>query len=77
MTQQIGRYKILQEIGRGAMGIVYEAIQSRLGRRVALKVLPAGAAFSGIARERFLREARAAASLNHPNIVPPPRPIIC
>ena len=52
------------------MGVVYEAIQTTLNRRVALKVLPADAAIDATARARFLREARMAALLHHPNIVP-------
>jgi tetratricopeptide (TPR) repeat protein/predicted Ser/Thr protein kinase len=66
----LGDYRVLGEIGRGAMGVVYEAVQEKLGRRVALKVLPATQALQGIARERFLREAQATASLRHPGIVP-------
>jgi eukaryotic-like serine/threonine-protein kinase len=66
----IGDYRILREIGRGAMGVVYEAEQQSLDRRVALKVLPWHAATSSIAVERFRREARAAARLHHTNIVP-------
>ena len=66
----LGEYRLLREIGRGGMGIVYEAEQPSLARRVALKVLPAGAALDEQLAIRFLREARAAARLNHPGIVP-------
>jgi len=66
----LGDYRIIREIGRGGMGVVYEAEQEALGRRVALKVLPAGLAGDARARARFDREARAAARLHHTNIVP-------
>ncbi len=68
--ERIGEFRIVREAGRGGMGVVYEAIQESLGRRVALKVLPP--AFVGDERgiERFRREARAAARLHHTNIVP-------
>ncbi len=68
--RQIGDYLILREIGRGGMGVVYEAEQASLGRHVALKVLPGCAWLDTKLRERFRREARAAARLHHTNIVP-------
>jgi eukaryotic-like serine/threonine-protein kinase len=69
-TQQIGDYRILREVGRGGMGIVYEAEQVSLARRVALKILPLSGSKDGPALERFRREARSAARLHHTNIVP-------
>jgi serine/threonine-protein kinase len=68
--EQVGDYRILCEIGRGGMGVVYEAEQQALGRRVALKVLPRSSAGDGSAQVRFQREARAAARMHHTNIVP-------
>jgi serine/threonine protein kinase/WD40 repeat protein len=68
--KQVGDYRLLREIGRGGMGIVYEAEQISLGRRVALKLLPLVTVKDGKALERFQREARAAAQLHHTNIVP-------
>ncbi len=66
----LGEYRIVREIGRGGMGVVYEAVQTSLHRRVALKVLPPGALLSPNAPERFLREAETAGRLHHTNIVP-------
>ena len=68
--EQVGDYRILREIGRGGMGVVYEAEQESLRRRVALKVLPRQAAGDEKSLIRFQREARAAARMHHTNIVP-------
>jgi serine/threonine-protein kinase len=68
--RRLGEYRIVREIGRGGMGVVYEAEQESLGRRVALKVLAPGALCDARQAERFQREARAAARLHHTNIVP-------
>ena len=68
--RQLGEFRIIREVARGGMGVVYEAIQTSLGRRVALKVLPSAALLSRSAPERFTREAQAAARLHHTNIVP-------
>lgn len=67
---RLGEYRLVREIGRGGMGVVYEAVQESLGRSVALKLLWPGAWHAPQHRERFLRESRAAARLHHANIVP-------
>src|SRR5262249_24447124 len=68
--QQLGDYQILREIGRGGMGVVYEAQQLSLARHVAIKVLPSHALLDPRQLGRFQREARSAARLHHTNIVP-------
>jgi tetratricopeptide (TPR) repeat protein len=70
LAGRLGDFCILREIGRGGMGIVYEAEQISLGRRVALKVLPFAAALDPKQLQRFKNEAQAAAQLHHTNIVP-------
>ncbi len=65
----LGQYQILREIGRGGMAVVYEAYQPSLGRSVAIKVLPPQYTFDATFVQRFQQEARAAARLDHPNIV--------
>src|ERR1051326_7070237 len=67
---QVGDYRVLREVGRGGMGVVYEAEQVSLGRRVALKVLTKKMQLDARHKRRFEREARAAAKLHHTNIVP-------
>ena len=65
-----GQYRLEREIGRGGMGVVYLARDLKLDREVAIKTLPYHMAGDAVIRERFLREARTAAALSHPNIVP-------
>jgi WD40 repeat protein len=68
--ERLGDYRILREIGRGGMGVVYEAEQLSLGRHVALKVLPQKRLVDNQTKRRFEREAKVAAKLHHTNIVP-------
>jgi serine/threonine protein kinase len=65
---KLGRYEIRSKIGAGGMGEVYRAQDTRLDRKVALKILPADLAANKDRMRRFVQEAKAAAALNHPNI---------
>src|SRR5262245_24809907 len=67
-ARRFGDYRLLRELGRGGMGIVYEAVQLSTDRRVALKLLPGGLLADASALARFRREARAAAMVDHPGI---------
>lgn len=69
-SRTIGEFTVIREIGRGGMGVVYEATQASLNRRVALKTLPISGRMDQRQIQRFQNEARAAAQLQHPNIVP-------
>src|SRR5205823_14904234 len=65
-----GRYSLERELGRGGMGVVYLAREVRLDRLVAIKLLPPAPASDAKLRERFLREARTAATPSHPHLIP-------
>src|SRR5215472_7726795 len=71
MPEKLGRYEIVREVGHGAMGVVYEALDPTIARKVALKAIRFDAIGTSAdeAARRFKNEARAAGGLNHPNIV--------
>src|SRR5881227_700959 len=66
---EIGKYRILEQVGEGAMGVVYRATDATLNRPVAIKVMSDAIARNDDLRGRFLREAQAAGSLQHPNVI--------
>ncbi|HZM71307.1 MAG TPA: protein kinase [Candidatus Cryosericum sp.] len=67
--QNLGHYRVVRRIGEGGMGVVFSAVDTKLGREVALKILPPDVASDPVRLERFRREAKAVAALNHPHIV--------
>jgi serine/threonine-protein kinase len=69
MTQRLGHYDIVEELGRGGMGVVYKGYEPALNRYVAIKVLATAMAHDPVFVERFLREARSMAALNDPHII--------
>src|SRR5262245_7803110 len=69
MGRKLSHFEILEEVGAGAMGIVYKALDTNLKRTVAIKVLPAASVQDPDRKRRFIQEAQAASALNHPNIV--------
>ncbi len=66
--QSISHFEIIEELGRGGMGVVYKAHDSKLDRMIAMKFLPPQISVGDAERTRFLQEAKAAATLNHPNV---------
>src|SRR4029453_6795633 len=69
MTQRVAHYELVTPIGEGGMGVVYRAVDTRLGRPVAVKLLRPESVVTTESRKRFVHEARAASALNHPHIV--------
>ena len=67
--EKLGEYKILGELGKGGMGVVYKALQESLDRTVVLKVLPEGLTQNQEYIKRFVREAKSAANMVHPNVI--------
>src|SRR5258708_12040276 len=65
----LGHYEVVAKLGEGGMGVVYEARDRRLDRRVALKILPPAKMSDRARKQRFIQEAKAASALNHPNII--------